>query len=74
MDIKLYGTAHCHLCDEAEAIVRQLGIEAVYVDIAGNDELQDKYGTRIPVLKRADSGGELGWPFDAAAVANFLGL
>ncbi len=74
MDIKLYGTAHCHLCDEAEAIVHQLGIEAVFVDIAGNDELRDKYGTRIPVLKRADTGAELGWPFDAAAAASFLDL
>lgn len=74
MQLKLYGTEFCHLCDEAEAVLREVGIEAEYVDIAENDELLGKYGTRIPVLKRMDTGAELGWPFDAAAVSRFLVL
>jgi glutaredoxin len=74
MDIKFYGTACCHLCDQAEAILREAGIEAEHIDIAEDDELLEKYGIRIPVLKRADTGAELGWPFDAAAVSRFLGL
>jgi len=74
MKIEFYGTAHCHLCEEAEAILRQTGVEAIYIDIAGNDGLLEKYGIRIPVLKRVDTGAELGWPFDVAAVASFLGL
>jgi hypothetical protein len=32
----------------------------------------EKYGVRIPVLRRADNGAELGWPFDEAAVVCFL--
>ncbi len=72
MEIRLYGTKHCHLCDEAEAILRKIGIEAVYVDIADDDMLIEKYGVRIPVLQRVDTGAELGWPFDTAAVSNFL--
>jgi glutaredoxin len=74
MNIKLYGTAYCHLCDEAEAILRESGIAADYVDIADDDELLEKYGIRIPVLKRVDTGAELGWPFDAEAVSRFLAL
>jgi glutaredoxin len=74
MNIRLYGTAFCHLCDEAEAILRESGIAADYVDIADDDELLEKYGIRIPVLKRVDTGAELGWPFDASAISLFLGL
>jgi hypothetical protein len=73
MDVRLYGTACCHLCEEAHAILHELGIRAEHVDIAEDDELLEKYGVRIPVLKRGDTGEELGWPFDAAAVSRFLG-
>ena len=72
--MKLYGTAYCHLCDEAEAILRTSGIAADYVDIADDDELLETYGIRIPVLKRVDTGAELGWPFDAEAVSLFVAL
>jgi len=74
MDIKLYGTTCCHLCDEAEAILHEIGIEADHVDVVEDDELLEKYGFRIPVLKRVDTGAELGWPFDALAISRFLGL
>ena len=74
MNIKFYGTTCCHLCEEAEAVLREVGIEADYVDITGDDELLEKYGIRIPVLKRGDTGAELGWPFDAVAVLRFLEL
>ncbi len=70
--IELYGTACCHLCDEAGAVLLSVGVHAVHVDIADDDGLLEKYGARIPVLRRADSGAELGWPFDGAAVGRFL--
>lgn len=72
MEIKLYGTTFCHLCEEAEAVLHETGIAAEHIDIAEDDELLEKYGTRIPVLQRLDTGAELGWPFDAAAVSQFL--
>ncbi|ADE11243.1 glutaredoxin family protein [Sideroxydans lithotrophicus] len=74
MDIRLYGTRFCHLCEQAEAILQAMGLAADYIDIADDDELAEKYGVRIPVLLRMDTGGELGWPFDAAAVSRFLAL
>ena len=43
------------------------------VDIADSDSLFESYGLRIPVLRRVDTGQELGWPFDTAQVVNFLG-
>ncbi|MCC2636534.1 MAG: glutaredoxin family protein [Moraxellaceae bacterium] len=62
----LYGTAGCHLCEDAEALLRQAvaarAIEWRYVDIALDDALVARYGIRIPVLLTA-GGQELGWPF-----------
>ncbi len=69
---KLYTTGHCHLCEEAEAIVRRAGATALKIDIADDDDLFDKYHTRIPVLQRTDNAAELDWPFDEALVSRFL--
>ena len=70
--IELYGTSCCHLCEEAETVLREAGIAAEYIDIADDDSLFEKYGVLIPVLRRIDNGAELGWPFDAASVVRFL--
>lgn len=72
MNLVLYGTTYCHLCEQAEVVLQQAGVSAVYIDIADDDGLIERYGTRIPVVRRADSGAELGWPFDAAALVRFL--
>jgi glutaredoxin len=69
----LYGTEACHLCEEAAAILTQLGLQAEHVDIVADEGLLERYGIRIPVLQRQDTAAELGWPFDAEAVLRFLG-
>lgn len=69
---QLYGTEFCHLCEEAEAILHELGVAVLHIDIAADDELLEKYGARIPVLLRVDNDAELGWPFDATVVSRFL--
>lgn len=68
----LYGTSSCHLCEQAEATLRVMGIAAEHIDIAEDDSLMARYGTLIPVLRRSDNDLELVWPFDAAAVTRFL--
>ncbi|MDP2143239.1 MAG: glutaredoxin family protein [Gallionella sp.] len=68
----LYGTTYCHLCEQAQAVLNEAGVSAVYIDIADDNGLVECYGTRIPVLRRVDGGAELGWPFDAAMVRRFL--
>jgi hypothetical protein len=72
VQLELYGTVSCHLCDEAKAVLQGACVCAAHIDIAVTEELLEKYGMRIPVLRRVDSGAELGWPFDAAAVTRFL--
>jgi len=68
----LYGTTCCHLCEEAEALLQSIGVEAEHIDIAEDDALLEKYGVRIPVVKREDTGKELGWPFDEVALRGFI--
>ena len=73
---RLYGTAACHLCEQAEAMLvalRERGVTVEYekVDIARSDELFQRYGLLIPVLQDP-RGGELLWPFDAADLDRFI--
>jgi hypothetical protein len=64
--LQLLGTAGCHLCDDANALLCQAAlarrISVEKVDIAGQDKLLADYASRIPVLRTA-TGAELGWPF-----------
>ncbi|HEX5363796.1 MAG TPA: glutaredoxin family protein [Gallionella sp.] len=68
----LYGTSGCHLCAAARVALERAGVSAVSVDIAEEAELLERYGMRIPVLRRIDDGAELGWPFDRDAVERFV--
>jgi hypothetical protein len=68
----LYGTSGCHLCEQAEEMLREMKVVAEYVDISTDDNLLDNYGTRIPVLSRSDNNSKLDWPFDAEKVTRFL--
>jgi glutaredoxin len=72
----LYHTSGCHLCEQAKSVISGLldarGVRIEEVDIAESDELIERYGVRIPVLKIADQTSELGWPFNAAQAACYL--
>ena len=72
MTLTLYSTSACHLCELAKGLLRGAGIAFEEVDIADSDELFERYGVRIPVLRRPD-GGELGWPFGPEELSAFLG-
>jgi hypothetical protein len=74
----LFGTSACHLCELAEEIVEaqcrnKPGLAFEKVDISASDALLELYGERIPVL-RAPDGRELGWPFTAPQLQEFVGL
>lgn len=66
--VEFYTTLGCHLCEQAmEIITMTLNpefFEIVSLDIADDDDLMEKYGVTIPVIKRCDTGQELNWPFD----------
>ena len=67
--VTLYGKADCHLCDEAEALLRPLSAQRrlAYrkVDIQSSPELFDRFRYRIPVIE-LDGGSTLDWPVTAA--------
>lgn len=68
----LYATSACHLCEQAEALLQRLGWSVETVEIADDEALLERYGTRIPVLRHAQTGRELDWPFDAATARRWL--
>jgi hypothetical protein len=76
VEIHLYSTLGCHLCEQAKSILwpllLQYQYELVEVDIATSDELIELYGLRIPVLKNPHYSKELNWPFDSHEVEHFF--
>ncbi len=77
MVIELLGTSSCHLCEQVETALRVLQragleFELVELDISDNDELFERYGLMIPVLRHRASGDELHWPFEGEALLRFL--
>lgn len=72
--LMLFGTAGCHLCEQAQAIIDSCvpgGVDSV--DIAEQEQWQELYAVRIPVLYDPETKLELGWPFDKADVEDFIG-
>ena len=63
-----YTTLGCHLCEEAELLLRHLvsveAVEVEAVDISSTPELVALYSIRSPVVKNLVTENELGWPFD----------
>jgi len=73
--LTLYTGAHCHLCDQAKALLYPLLQEAGWqlqeVSITGDEHLQSLYGVRIPVVA-TPNGHEKGWPFTAGQIRRLL--
>ncbi|KFN48897.1 glutaredoxin family protein [Arenimonas composti] len=62
----------CELCDRAWDVLAAAGVpdfDSLWID--GDPGLEAAYGERVPVLRR-DDGAELGWPFGAGEVRDFL--
>ena len=73
----LFGTSGCHLCEQAQQILNdcfscsiELTIETV--DIAEQEQWQEQYAIRIPVLYHPETKIDLGWPFDHWQVKEFI--
>lgn len=75
--LDLYTTVGCHLCEDAKSVVEwvQKNVSTPFppvllneIDIADDDILFEKYGTRIPVIAAqvendTELAAELQWPF-----------
>jgi len=73
MILVLYQRDECHLCDLAIDVLAQArapDFSSVFID--NDNALEARYGERVPVLREEESGRELDWPFDAAAVRGFV--
>jgi glutaredoxin len=66
-----YTTVGCHLCERADLLLQELAqaantanrFEVEEVDISTDEKLVELYGIRIPVVRNAANGKEIGWPF-----------
>ena len=74
--LTLYSTLGCHLCDDAKSIIWSVlphfDTTLGEVDIADDDALIEAYGVRIPVVKLNDRDDDLGWPFTAEQLIDYL--
>jgi hypothetical protein len=71
--LRLYVSEECELCDRAIAVlaeVRAPDFECVCIE--HDADLNARYGVRVPVLHDVVHNRDLGWPFDAGALARFL--
>ena len=78
MELILYSTEHCSLCDEALELLFSMpelaGQSVRVVDVATDDQLLARFGERLPVLEVRAAGADarlLDWPFDSQTL---LGL
>ena len=59
----LLGTSACHLCDQAEDLLKNTNIAYQKIDIADQEQWQEQYAIKIPVLLDTENQQELCWPF-----------
>jgi hypothetical protein len=77
MQLILFGTSACHLCEQATELVTSIiadnpTIQLQPIDIAEQVHWQPRYAIRIPVLLHRKTERELSWPFDRMAVITFI--
>jgi hypothetical protein len=77
LNYMLLGTAGCHLCEQAEELIRTCGVDSgkitiELIDIAEHSQWQQDFATLIPVLLVPDSLQFLAWPFSRVDVLTFL--
>ena len=76
IQLSLYSTSHCHLCEQAEAIIasvaQHLDIVCTVIEIADDPELLTLYEVKIPVLRRMDTNTEICWPFSIDDIYRIL--
>ena len=74
--LRIYVRSGCHLCDamlaELAASPQQGKFELEVVDILGRPELEDRYGTRIPVLCNADDEEICQYFLDETVLAEYF--
>ena len=74
--LDLYTTSHCHLCEQAEALLIEVRHEHHFnynmIEIADNEDSLAIYGAKIPVLRNPATLQELCWPFDKNSIYKLI--
>jgi thiol-disulfide isomerase/thioredoxin len=74
--LKVYLRTYCHLCHDLLVKLAQhqqhYGFEIVEIDIDASPELEERYGTLIPVLTGADDKEICHYFLDEAALTDYL--
>ncbi len=72
----LYHTEGCHLCEVALSLITpfsdDFNLTVKYCDIIDDPDALENYAVHIPVLADSTQQKKLFWPFDAAAISQFL--
>ena len=71
MELVLVTRQGCHLCDQALALLRELGHETHLADVDGDEELFRLYDWRVPVVL-ADGAVVVEGKIDAAGLQRAL--
>ena len=53
MSFELLSRRGCHLCEEAEQLLKELKVPYRWLDVDSQKDWQLEYGFRVPVLLRA---------------------
>ena len=77
MNLILFGTSACHLCEQAEEMLTALlpqfpQLNVTFVDIAEETQWQQRYAIKIPVLYNPENQSELSWVFNTNDVITFI--
>jgi Glutaredoxin-like domain (DUF836) len=60
MQLRVYGRAYCHLCDDMVAALHRLQTQLAFrfdlLDVDADPALEARFGERVPVL--VDAAGE----------------
>ena len=59
----LYSTSFCHLCKEAEQLLKQANKEWRCFEITDDESILNRYSLKIPVLLNTNTQQEICWPF-----------
>lgn len=72
----LYTTLGCHLCEECKSVLWPVlsaqNIQLKDMEIADDNDLFERYGLRIPVVRLDGAEEDLGWPFTSEDLLRYL--
>ncbi len=76
MELTLYGSQDCGLCDDALVLLQAHPLwpsfHVAKVDIYRDKSLLVQYKTRIPVLEHVPTRSKLYWPFDEQGLSVWI--